>query len=396
MTTKFTPPLWENVRLALRDGLQQKLAALEKQIASQQLDDDLRTAIEAEIIWAKGDTEGAKTKLISGKPGPYCKLILGHLAIDAGDAAQAAQMFDQAEKGGVNDPRLLAGKGAVSLIRGNAKDAAKHLKAAVDRDEKDWHARYVYGLALAETGDRSGALDAFTRVTKERPQFDPGWLGFASTSVALGRGKDAAQAIAKHARKNADSAQLQFAYADCLLAAGELQQAVGVLTPFASKSKDVSFLLDYAELCLAAGLLPNAETTLEVVGALDDKSARAAIIRGHVAEMSQPRRLEDAVTEYKKSIALQPKNARAKISLGLLLMRDTAVKDWAEAGKALEGALKDESPAPIAALLNLAVLRISEGKKDEAKKYASQVLARKVADPRVNEQAERIIAQAAS
>lgn len=392
--TKFTPPLWENVRAALRDGLQTKLATLERDAQKQNLGDDMSAALDAQIKWAKGDVDGAKKRLTAKTPGPYSKLILGHLHLDAGDAQQAAQMFEQASQGGVTDPRLAAGKGAVALIKGHAKDAVKLLAQAVEQDAKDWHARYLLGLAQSENGDLAAARDSFARVVKERASFTQAWLGFAAMSVALGRAAEAAQIMEKNVKAHPDQAALQIAFADCLRSAGDFDRAISVLTPFAAKSGEESFLLDYCELCLAAGRLSVAAATLDVVFELDEKSARGCILRGHLAEMSEPRQLEDAVSWYKKSIAIAPKNVRAKTSLGLLLMRDTKVKDWAEAGRVLTSALEDEKPAAIAPLLNLAILRVSEGKNEEAKKLASQVLARKPTDRSIVEQAERIVAAA--
>jgi Tfp pilus assembly protein PilF len=153
-------------------------------------------------------------------------------------------------------------------------------------------------------------------------------------------------------------------------------------------------LLDYAELCLAAGHTSVAKATLLVVNAVDASSPRAFLVQGQLLEVSEPKDFEGAVKAYRRALELAPKYARALNALGLLLMRETPVKNWEEARRLLDAAIQLENPPLLAALTNLAILRVSEGKNEEAKKLAEQVLARDPKDPSIAEQARRIVAQA--
>src|SRR5207248_1614959 len=161
---------------------------------------------------------------------------------------------------------------------------------------------------------------------------------------------------------------LTLALADCVRQTGDFNRAIELLTPIASRSRDIELVLDYAELCLAADHLKVAEAALETADAIDPKSARTCLLKGALAEMSEPKQFEAAVSWYRKALAIHPKDMRAQNALALLLMRETPVKNWDEAGKLLEAAVKSTKPAPLAPLLNLAILRAQEGKNDEAKK----------------------------
>src|SRR6476646_1328856 len=104
--------LWEQTRSAFRDGALDRLGAVELELnADRGITPKLRSAIEAEIMAARGDREGARSKLLEAAKtrtlGGLEKLILGLLQSE--NHLEAKRLFREAEQAGVEDARLAEG-----------------------------------------------------------------------------------------------------------------------------------------------------------------------------------------------------------------------------------------------------------------------------------------------
>lgn len=388
------PPLWESFRIALRDRDAGALPALEGELKKQKLEVGVKMALEAFLAQARGKGPEALGRLRAAakhrKAGPLESLALGHLLLDEGDAKGAKDAFSIAAADKLKDPRLPAGQAAALLALGEIDQAHRLAEQAVNQDPRYSFPRYVLGLVASHKSDLKAARALFEQVTHDDPEFLPGWLGYAAQSMALGKGGEIIARLTPIAAAHPQHPGVQMALADALRQAGQLDRAIEVLTPVASQSRDPGLVLDYAELCVVAGQLSVAKAALAVLQQLDPASARAHILRGQVLEQDQPKDFKGAVAAYRDALAAAPKSTRAMVALGLLLMRETEVKDWPQAEVLLRRAVELESPPSIPALLNLAILRAQQGSIAEAKALAQQVLARRPKDPSVVDQAQRI------
>jgi tetratricopeptide (TPR) repeat protein len=386
-------PLWERLRVALRDNDTAARDEIEKAMKTERLDPGMKIALEAQMTMAKGKFADAKTRLDNAarmrKLAPPELLIVAHVAIESGDIARAAKLFEDLKAaGGIEDPRYPAGLAAVALAEGKPIEAIAHAKKALAIDPKHWHARYLVGVASGAHGDLRTARSELEAVHKAHPDFLPAWLAWTAFSLDAKKSAEAAKALAPVAERHPDSAELHMALADCRRASGDIEGALAVLGPLASRTKDVGFVLDYAEMALDLRRDVVAEEALRTALTIAPKLSRVHVVIGRLAELQGDH--DTAAEAYRRAIVLDPQDIRARNGLGLLLTQDTPLKDWAAAAAELTLACGLADPPPLAPLLNLAILRASEGDKVAAAELAQQILARRPKDPGVLEQARRV------
>lgn len=390
-------PLWQRVRIAVRDRDLDAIKKLERQIdeAEPPVSESEKNALSAQILMFKGEEGAARKKLISTSKkralDVHEKLVLGLLLIE--EAPKAKKLFAAAAKGGLKDPRIAEGLGATLLDMGEVEAALEQLTQAVEADDKSWSARFARGMGYVANDDTYEALADFEAVAKMRPDFEPAWLGFAAQAIKAGKAAEASQVLGPLVESTPGREKLMLAYVDCLVHAGDLSRALAAFTPLANSSRDPGLLCTYAELCLQGDFLAPAQQTLDKIEKIDAEHAYLWLLRGQLCELSEPRDVRGAITAYNKAVELDKKFIEAINALGLLLMRDTEYGDLGRAGKLLSGAAKSKTQGGAAALANLALLRLTEGKKDEAKRLASSVLKRKKASAAARAQAEKILTE---
>lgn len=392
----MSSPLWERTRVAIRDRDADTLASIAKEITGAKLPEGVENAILAQLEMGRGEDAAAHRRLVGASKKrplvPQEKLVLGFLMIDK-EPAKAKKLFTEATKGKLDDPRIPEGLGITAADRGYDDDAIRLLSRAVAADEKSWSARYALGMAKAKKGDAAGARVDFEAVCKMRPEYEPAWLGFAAMAIQSGQAAQASQVLGSLVKATrAQRPKIYYAYVDCLAAAGDYAKACAVITPVANASRDPELLFDYVELCVRGRFLEPALKTLRKIDKIKPKLPRTWVLRGTVFEMSEPPMVEDAITAYRTALQFDSEYGRAKNALALLLMRKNEHTNFDEAAKLLSAAAKDKKdPASATALSNLALLRLTEGKDDAAKRLAEAVLTRKNLPPNARAQAEKIL-----
>jgi hypothetical protein len=107
---------------------------------------------------------------------------LGDLALQAGDAAEAAEAYTQS-----HDPGALANLGFSLISLGRAAEAETVLEAALASDPQDAEARLAQGYALEALGRRGDALAAFQAYLALAPKDDLGGVGVARARAEIAK-----------------------------------------------------------------------------------------------------------------------------------------------------------------------------------------------------------------
>ena len=74
---------------------------------------------------------------------------------------------------------------AGSLVLSNPAEAVGDFREALQRAPDDSGARTNLGVALARTGDRQGAMQAFEQVTERAPSVGQAWNGLGAMRLSL-------------------------------------------------------------------------------------------------------------------------------------------------------------------------------------------------------------------
>ncbi len=388
--------LWQRVRIALRDRDSAVLVALEKELqqAGASLEAPVRNALAAQFALGRGDEATARRLLIGASKkrplDPREKLILGIVLVD--EAPKARKLFSAAGKG-FKDPRIPEGLGTTMVDMGEVEPGIKMLRRAVKDDPASWSARFGLGMAQVIANQPAAAREDFEAVVRMRPDYEPAWLGLAAQSIAIGKAAEASQVLGKLLKLAPDREKLLLAYVDCLVHAGDLPKALAALTPLANASRDPGLLLDYVELCMSGGFLEPAAKTLAKTEKLAPKEPTVWMLKGQLFERQAEPDLAEALAAYEKALELDSESSRAQNALGLLLMSRSPHEDIPRAAALLKAATSASGPAGGAALCNLALLHLGEGRKQEANKYAQQVLGHDGTAPATRAQAQRILAE---
>ena len=378
---------WEAVRRAVRDRAHDELERLATAVdADPNHSEALKSAVRAELTIETEGPDVARRALLAraeGRPlGPHESLVLARLFVD--QPRRATTLLNAARRAGLEDPRIAETFGALAIERGRYDEAVGWLEQAILEDAKSWQARFALGLAFANLGRPDDARRCFEEVVKIRPDHELSWLGYAQQSVEAGRAAEAVQVLEPLAEAFGARDRLQLAYADCLFHSDQSGRALVVLAAVAERTRDDELLLDFAEMCLAASEVDTAEAALERVA---DRNARAAFLEGALAERAV--NLDGAIAGYERALELDRTSAQAQCALGLLLMRDNVRQDLDRSGRLLVEASREPGPHRVAALANLALLRLVEGKPQAARKAARRV--QKTAPP--SSSAARLAAQ---
>ena len=392
--TDVTP--WVRAREALRDRNSSELDALEAELGTLKESASFLNALRAQVALGREDLDAARRLLIGAsrkRPlDPHEKLMLG-LVID--DPKKATKLLHDAEKAGLDDPRIPEGLGVAAARAGQLDEAVELFQKAAKLDPKSWSAQYALATAFMERGDFADAGEAYETTAKLRPDFEPAWLGLADAGMRCGQAAKVSRILGRVAQMAPDRQNLHIAYARCLMQGGDLRKAVAVLTPWARASDDVRLLFDYVELCMRAGFVDSARAALARVAKLDQKEPRLWLYRGLIAERSEPQDVPAALAAYEKALELDPNNTTARNALALLLMRPTDHEDHDRADALLTEASRDTSPNGWAALSNLALLRRQQERAQEAVELAKRVVAQAAPRSGAYVQAEKLIAELA-
>lgn len=91
-------------------------------------------------------------------------------ALNAGRAADAERLFDEALKAAPGNPALLVGAAAAAHLAGRLDVARIHLVNALDRDPRFTPASLMLGQVLYGSGDLAGAIETYENALRYAPE----------------------------------------------------------------------------------------------------------------------------------------------------------------------------------------------------------------------------------
>lgn len=243
---------------------------------------------------------------------------LGQVFLDSGRIEESKRAFARALE---LDPKLTGVRVfyASALLKGNdPASAITFLRAALAEGEANALAFALLGVALERTGNLDEAFEHYSRAIQMQP-------GFATAHEGRGRileKRGALEAAIKDysAAYNAQPSRLLAAHLATLhTQAGQVQAAIGIYRLLLNeKPDDLPLKIEMLRLMVANGQEEEAtrEITRLVTGQPNNPQVFA--LAGDIYAATKP---ETAVSYYAQAVKLDPANNRARLQLGVLLLR---------------------------------------------------------------------------
>lgn len=170
---------------------------------------------------------------------------------------------------------------------------------------------------LLSRGDLKTAETCCERLTREFPQFLPGWYSASFIALALGHPADALVAIQRALEGGVPDARIQLQYARCLAAVARVTEAsLSAAMAMRAARIDAPLLDEIGSLYSSMGEHSKAVEAYSKAIALDARQAaywfNRAAVRRFVGE------LDEAETDYDRAILLQPDDCEAWLNRSAL------------------------------------------------------------------------------
>ncbi len=376
--TKGIAETWRELIAVVQSGDPAQLDAFETSLGGRSLHPSFRSAIDAQIKVARGESQAAWEQLISASQGrelgPHERLMRGLLLMEQGKLPHALEDLKSARRANLWDPRVEGGIANIALGRGDIEPAERFLSRSLEKAPEQWPERMKLCLVQRRLGKFKVALDSAIRITKEAPDFEDGWLMRAGILVDMGRAGEALHLVLPVAQKNLGWVRLRVAVVDILRAAGRYDEAIGTLAPIAVKHGDPHLLMDLIELYLLVNQIDAADAMFELIEAIRVDSARLAFLRGAVAEAKGEAHHEEAVLHYEVAIEQDPTFWRSLDALASVLSIEGPLHDPTRA-RALYEQAAAHPERPVRPLLNLTLCWADEGRFEPAITKVKEILA---------------------
>ena len=123
------------------------------------------------LLWARyGDIQAARHRFAAQGNNGLALMGLGMLLSRENKVQEAAAAFDKALAASPNDPLVLREAGTFHYRKGDTQRAEQLLRAAMQKDSRDYMARFFYARLLDETGRTPEAEPYYKDVLRELPQ----------------------------------------------------------------------------------------------------------------------------------------------------------------------------------------------------------------------------------
>lgn len=352
-----------------------------------------------EMLVSEGRFEEARAEFDAGRagaPGPEQDLLKARVALARGDFVNATAFADRHDDaGGAIGADALQLLGAVAYAKGDAAVAAQRFEDAAKADLSRSTAFSDWGLALAVQGRTEDALLCFGHALEldaidnaVAPQLGRGYLKLAAGEAALRAAADAEDAGRRDPKLAAEKAEearrLRAAAKEDFAAAVDM---LGKLQDDNRADLLVRFMLGYAKE--RAGNLTEAadlyRATIDGDSRYRIAIARLGLVQSQLAQESRDKNLASAaIAHLSKAVELSPQEAILPYVLARFLMiseKELALADsmfakagalavserngdlplWAELGRAcLAYADKDKEALEAKRLLNALLERIKD------------------------------------
>jgi tetratricopeptide (TPR) repeat protein len=241
---------------------------------------------------------------------------LGNALAAAGRPREAVAHFQEAIRQRPDMAEAQFGLGDALRATGRAEEALAPLREAVRLRPGFAEAHCRIADILASRGDPAGAVAEYEEAVRERPSYAEAECNLGGALSALGRFGEALPHFRQSLRLRPDSADAYFDLGNALAGLGRFDEALG------SFREAVRLRPAYTEArCNLASTLGALGRDEEAIGefrrALGDKPGDPVIHLGLAVSLIKAHRpLEDAVSELKEVLRLQPQNDAARQILG--------------------------------------------------------------------------------
>lgn len=187
----------------------------------------------AELYMAEGDQAKAQrlaSEVVAAFPtDPSANVVLGQLALNRQDDAQARQRFEVALGHDTDNADGWQGLGMLHLRQGEFAQAIQSLENAVRASPEQLGGLNLLGWSKLHSGDAEGARDVFLQALEVDHSFGESHGGLASALAALGETERAERAIKVARRLNPGGFGADYAQTTLLAAKGQQQAAEQVI-----------------------------------------------------------------------------------------------------------------------------------------------------------------------
>jgi len=235
--------------------------------------------------------------------------------VEKGDLDAAARACTEAAQENPNAAEIQAMLGNIRLGRGEAELAIDHYVKALEHHPQDPGLHYSLGLALSETKRYKEAADQFRTSLKIKSDYVPARLAMAGLLLAAGSSEAAADECRRALESEPQSAQALYLLGTAMLSLDrpftpvpEAEQADGLEVPNSIKAGSHE-----AEMAVV-----DAVRYLEMSIAIDPHNPRAHISLG--AAYAAMKKFGEAESAYLQALNLQPDDLDAHFGLGRLYM----------------------------------------------------------------------------
>ncbi|HVS00880.1 MAG TPA: tetratricopeptide repeat protein [Thermoanaerobaculia bacterium] len=369
----------------------ERTAEAEEMLAALPQGDPAVRLLRGELLVQKGDGKGALAALqpLQANHPPGMDLELRRATAEAhllaGEPAAAVKLLQGKAAG---SPTLALLLGRAQRQAGDVQGATATLKPFADQLPADAKGlgdprpaagiATEYGRLLIAAGDRTAAIAMFRKATALHPNSQPAWEALGEALAAAGQADEAGRARARaqeiaQQTVAAKAASVQAAAARSAPAPGNAPAAQGQKPSWHAAQK----LMEEGK--------PEEALKLARQGiAAEPKEFgwRSAEVRS----LLMLKRSQDALKSADAAMTAMPGNPDAVYQRGVVKM---TLKDLAGAERDLRQAIQ-LAPNHVAAMNDLAVLLMAQGKKDEPRKLLQRVLQISPKDPMATENMRRI------
>ncbi len=232
-------------------------------------------------------------------------------------------------------PRKEINRKALSAIEEGVRQAAAgqtaaartSFEAALGRDSNAYPAAYNLGVLEDRAGQEKKALDQYRQALRILPDYEEAVRGVMTIEFRRGNIDAALAAVEPVAREHKSNLAVQAAYAEALVRARRYEEAwQAARNALKCDERFVPALIALIKASVAQGRDELAESILDQALEVDQRNAELHYLQGERLR-SEPGRLRESMTEFRRAVELRPDYAEARIALGIQFLNGGNYKD---------------------------------------------------------------------
>lgn len=211
-------------------------------------------------------------------------------------------------------------EGVRQAASGQTEAARASFVRALDRDSNAYPAAYNLGVLEDRAGQEKKALEQYRKALRILPDYEDAIRGIMTIEFRRGNVDAALAAVEPVARDYKSNLGVQAAYAEALVRARRYEEAwQAARNALKCDERFVPALIALIKASVAQGRDELAESILDQALEVDQRNAELHYLQGERLR-SEPGRLRESMTEFRRAVELRPDYAEARIALGIQLL----------------------------------------------------------------------------